>query len=81
MLVGAFIPFGDKEVKQRYEQEVLDRRAAGLEGPVQMETFTKPGAETMYFVELIPAKSDAPTAVLRMVNRIQNQHKVMHRSA
>ena len=63
MLVGAFIPFGDKEVKQRYEQEVRDRRAAGLEGPVQMEAFTKPNAQTMYFVEVIPAKSDASTCI------------------
>ena len=24
MLVGAFIPFGEKEAKARYEQEVMD---------------------------------------------------------
>ena len=41
MLVGAFVPFGEKEAKERYEQEVRDRRAAGLEGPVQLETFYK----------------------------------------
>ena len=40
-----------------------------------MEALTKPDAKTMYFVEMLPAKSDAPTAVLRMVNRINNQHK------
>ena len=26
----SFIPFGDKEAKARYEQEVMDRRAATL---------------------------------------------------
>ena len=52
-----------------------DRRAAGLEGPVQLETSTESNAQTLYFVEVLPAKSDAPTAVLRIVNRIQNQHK------
>ena len=71
MLVGAFVPFGEKESKERYEQEVRDRRAAGLEGPIQLETFPKPGANTMYFVELISAKSEAPIAGVRMVNRIQ----------
>ena len=75
MLVGAFIPFGEREAKARYEQEVMDRRAANLEGPVQLETATKPNAQTLYFVELLPAKSDAPMAVIRMVNRIENQHK------
>ena len=75
MLVGAFIPFGEKEAKARYEQEVMDRRAANLEGPVQLETTTKPNAQTLYFVELLPAKSDAPMAIIRMVNRIENQHK------
>ena len=56
MLVGAFVPFGEKEAKEWYEQEVRYRRAAGLEGPIQLETFTKPNAKTMYFVELISAK-------------------------
>ena len=75
MLVGAFIPFGEKEAQARYEQEVMDRRAANLEGPVQLETSTKPNAQTLYFVELLPAKSDAPSAIIRMVNRMENQHK------
>ena len=35
MLVGAFIPFGEKEAKARYEQEVQDRQAAGMECPMQ----------------------------------------------
>ena len=68
MLVGAFIPFGDKEAKARYEQEVMDRRAANLEGPVQLETVTKPSGQTLYFAELLPAKSDAGMALIRMVN-------------
>ena len=59
MLVGALIPFSDRDAKARYEQEVLDRRATGLEGPVQLETTTKPNAQTLYFVELMAAKSDA----------------------
>ena len=75
MLVGAFIPFGDKEARARYEQEVMDRRAANLEGPVQLETVTKPRGQTLYLVELLPAKSDAGVALIRMVNRITNQHK------
>ena len=39
--------FGDKEAKARYEQEVMDRRAANLEGPVQLETVTKPSGQTL----------------------------------
>ena len=75
MLVGAFIPFGEKEAKARYEQEVRDQQAAGIQGPAQSETVTKPGGQTIYFVECLPAKSEAPYAVVRMVNRITNQHK------
>ena len=56
MLLGAFVPFGQAEAKARYEQEVSDRQAAGQEGPVQMETMTRPESQTMYFVELIPSK-------------------------
>ena len=59
MLVGAFIPFSERDAKARYEQEVHDRRAMGLEGPVQLETTTKPNAQTMYFVELFAEKGDA----------------------
>ena len=44
MLVGAFVPFSDKDAKNRYEQEVRDRQAMGLEGPVQLETTTKPNS-------------------------------------
>ena len=47
----------------------------GLEGPVQLETATKTNAQTLYFVESIAAKSDASSAMMRMVNRIENQHK------
>ena len=75
MLVGAFIPFSDRGAKFRHEQEVLDRRATGLEGPVQLETTTKPNAQTLYFVEFMAAKSDASSAIMRMINRIENQHK------
>ena len=49
MLVGSFIPFSDKEVKVRYEQEVKDRQAMGLEGPVQLETATKPKCTDIAF--------------------------------
>ena len=59
----------------RYEQEVKDRQVMGLEGPVQLETTTRPSAQTLYFVELIAAKSDACSAMMRMVNRIENQHQ------
>ena len=75
MLVGAFIPFSQKEATARYEQEVRDSQAAGIQGPIQLELVTKPGAQTLYFVECIPAKSDAPYALVKMVNRITNQHK------
>ena len=75
MRVGSFIPFSDKEAKVRYEQEVKDRQAMGLEGPVQLETTTRPSAHTLYFVELIAAKSDASSAMMSMVNRIANQHQ------
>ena len=42
MLVGSFIPFSERDAKARYDKEVYDRRAMGLEGPVQLETTTKP---------------------------------------
>ena len=56
MLVGAFVPFADKAAQARYQQEAKDRRAANLEGPVQLETTTKPAGQTLYFVELLPPK-------------------------
>ena len=62
MLVGAFIPFSEKEAKNRYGQEVRDRQAMGLEGPVLMETLTKPNSQTLYFVELLADKGEAPIA-------------------
>ena len=68
MLVGACVPFGDKEAKARYEQEVMDRQAANLEGPVQLETVIKPAGQTLYFVEFLPAKSDAVMASIRTVS-------------
>ena len=75
ILVGAFIPFSEKEAKERYEQEVRDRRIMGLEGPVQLETTTKPNAQTVYYVELMAEKSDAGSALMRIISRIENQHK------
>ena len=71
------MPFGEKEVKARYEQEVADRHATGLQGPIQLETTTRPGAQTLYFVELMPSKSAGeirPTQK-RTVSRIENLHK------
>ena len=70
MRVGAFIPFSERDAKTRYEQEVRDRRAMGLEGPVQAETTTKPSSQALYFVELLAAKGDAPDALRKMINRI-----------
>ena len=66
-----------QKLKARYKQEVSDRRAAGLEGPVQMETMTRPEVQVMYFVELIPSKSigDTIPALGRMISRIENCHK------
>ena len=75
MLVGAFIPFSERDAKNRYEQEVRDRQAMGLEGPVQVETTTKPNSQTLYFVELLAEKGDAPQALRQMINRIENLHK------
>ena len=46
-----------------------------LEGPVQLETTTKPNSQTIYFVELLSAKSEAAAGILRMVNRIEYRHK------
>ena len=74
ILVGTLIPFNEKDAKARYEQEVRDRRAMGLEGPVQLET-TKPNAQTLYYVEVMAEKSNAPCAIMRIISRIENQHK------
>ena len=52
-----------------------DGPAANLEGPVMLETTTKPNSQTSYFVEFLPAESDVPQGVIRMVNRIENQLK------
>ena len=72
-MAGAFIPFSAKEAKARYEQEVRDRHAMQLEGPIQVETTTRPNSQTIYFVELLSAKSEAAGAVMRM--GIENRHK------
>merc|ERR1711867_366475 len=64
-----------KDAKKRYDQEVRDRQEQGLEGPVDMEQLTKPGSKTLYFVEVLAERSEAPSAVLRIVNRIENMHK------
>ena len=47
----------------------------GLEGPVQLETTIKPNAQTVYYVELMAEKSEAGSALMRIINRIENQHK------
>ena len=46
-----------------------------LEGPVQLETTTRPNSQTIYFVELLSAKSEAAVATIRMVNILENRHK------
>ena len=74
MLVGAFIPFKEKECLEQYEQEVRDMRLAGLEGPVPYES-TKTNGHTMYFVEMLSEKSEATQAGISMINRIQNLFK------
>ena len=53
----------------------MDRRAAKLEGPVLMETTTKPKSQTIYFVDVLAAESDAPQGVIRMVSRSENQQE------
>ena len=55
-MVGTFIPFSEKDAKDRYEQEVRDRRIMGLDGPVQQELTTTPNAQTVYYVELMAEK-------------------------
>ena len=74
-MAGALIPFSAKEAKARYEQEVRDRHAMQLEGPVQLETTTRPNSQTLYYVELMSAKSEAVSSIMRMINRIENRHK------
>ena len=46
-----------------------------LEGPVQLETTARPNSQTIYFVELLSAKSEAVAGIIRMVNIIENRHK------
>ena len=45
-LAGAFVPFAEKDARERYEKEVRDRHAAGLKGLVQLETMTLPGSKS-----------------------------------
>ena len=40
-----------------------------------METPTKPNAQTLYDVELLAEKSDAAVGLMKIINRIENQHK------
>ena len=47
----------------------------GMEGPVQLETTTKPNSQTLYYVEVMAAKSQAASSIIRMINRIENRHK------
>ena len=47
----------------------------GLEGLVQLETTTKPNAQTLYYVELMAENSDAGSALMRIIIRIENQHQ------
>ena len=54
---------------------MADRKLVGLEGPVQWITLAKPMSQTIYFVELLPAKSDAASGLRKMVNRIENMYK------
>ena len=77
MVVGAFVPFSPKEVQDRYDQERRDRIAAGLEGPVQMETTVSQKGQTLYFVEVVSSKETKNTspAILRIISRINNLHK------
>ena len=75
LLAGAFIPFSQKEALDHYNDEVRDRRAMTLAGPVQLETFTKAKSQSLYFVELLADRSEAPAALRRMINRIENMHK------
>ena len=75
LLAGAFIPFSQKEALDHYNEEVRDRHAMALEGPVQLETFTKAKSQSLYFVELLADRSEAPAALRKMINRIENMHK------
>ena len=68
LLAGAFIPISEKNAWERYEQEVKDRRAMSMPGPVDLETFTKPKQTSIYFVELLAERSEAPAALRRMIN-------------
>ena len=46
-----------------------------LEGPVQLETTTRPNSQTLYYAELMSAKSEAASSIMRMINRIESRHK------
>ena len=74
LLCGAFVPFGEKAAKARYEREVRDRQAAGLDGPILLETTTSPGSQTLILVEAVPSKSvgDGAQAIMRIISRIDN---------
>ena len=54
LVVAAFIPYSLKDSKDRYERECQDRAAAGLQGPVQLDTAVIPKQQTLFYVECVP---------------------------
>ena len=75
LLAGAFIPFSQKEALDHYNQELRDRQATGLQGPVPKIEFTKQNSPSVYFVELMAERSEAPHALRKMINKIEYMHK------
>merc|ERR1711973_483065 len=78
MVVGAFTSYTPKEAFDRHERESQYRISAGLEGPVPLEQTVSQKPRTLYYVEVTATKKseEVVPAVLRMINRINNVHKV-----
>ena len=77
LVVGVFVPYLPKDNKGRYERECRDRIAAGLEGPVQLETTVIPKQQTLFYVECVPTRelNFVTAAIIGIISRIECMHK------
>ena len=75
--MGVFIPFTDKETGERYERELEDRRAGGVEGPLQRDDRTSNKKKSVNCVEILNSRraDEVIMALRRMVVRLNGEHR------